>query len=66
MKSLSRVRLFATPWTVTYQTPQATVHGVFQERVLEWVAISFSSEEKGTLLNCRCYHHYGEQYGGSF
>ena len=42
MKSLSRVRLFATPWTVAYQAPQATVHGIFQARILEWVAISFS------------------------
>ena len=42
MKSLSRVRLFATPWTVAYQAPQATVHGLFQARILEWVAISFS------------------------
>ena len=32
----------ATPWTVTYQAPQVTVHEVFQARVLEWVAISFS------------------------
>ena len=24
MKSLSRVRLFATPWTVAYQAPQST------------------------------------------
>ena len=40
MKSLSRVRLFATPWTVAYQAP--VVHGIFQARVLEWVAISFS------------------------
>ena len=32
----------ATRWTVAYQVPQATVHGVFQARVLEWVAISFS------------------------
>ena len=24
VKSLSRVRLFATPWTVTYQAPQPT------------------------------------------
>ena len=34
MKSLSRVRLFATPWTVVYQALQA--------RTLEWAAISFS------------------------
>ena len=39
VKSLSRVRLFVTPQTVAYQ---ATVHGIFQARVLEWVAISFS------------------------
>ena len=41
MKSFSRVPLFVTPWTVAYQAPQ-TVHGVFQARILEWVAISFS------------------------
>ena len=35
VKSLSRVRLFVTPWIVA--------HGIFQARVLEWVAISFSS-----------------------
>ena len=32
----------ATPWTVAYQASQVTAHGVFQARVLEWVAISFS------------------------
>ena len=42
MKLLSPVQLFATPWTVAYQAPQTTVHGVFQARILEWVAISFS------------------------
>ena len=41
VKSLSHVWLFATPWTVAYQAPQF-VHGIFQARVLEWVAISFS------------------------
>ena len=35
----SRVRLFATPWTVARQTPLST--GIFQARTLEWVAISF-------------------------
>ena len=40
VKSLSRVWLFATPWTVAYQAPP--VHGIFQARILEWVAISFS------------------------
>ena len=41
VKSLSHVRLFATPRTVAYQAPPF-VHGIFQVRVLEWVAISFS------------------------
>ena len=33
VKSLSRVRLSATPWT------GASLHGILQARVLEWVAI---------------------------
>ena len=37
VKSLSRVWLFATPWTVA-----SSVHGIFQAIVLEWIAISFS------------------------
>ena len=37
VKLLSRIRLSATPWTVAYHT-----RGIFQARVLEWVAISFS------------------------
>ena len=41
MKSLSRVRLFATPWTAVRQAP-LSVHGIFQARGLEWGAISFS------------------------
>ena len=39
-KSLSRVRLFATPWTAAYQAPPSM--GFFQARVLEWSAIAFS------------------------
>ena len=39
VKSLSPVLLLATPWTVTYQ---ALVHGIFQTRIREWAAISFS------------------------
>ena len=39
VKSLSRVRLFVTPWT-----PGSSVHGIFQARVLESVAFSFSRE----------------------
>ena len=40
VKSLSPIRLFATPWTVAYQAPPSM--RFFQARVLEWVAISFS------------------------
>ena len=36
VKWLSRVRLFATPWT------GSSIHGIFQTRILEWVAVSFS------------------------
>ena len=31
---------FATPWTVAHQAPLSK--GIFQERILEWVAISYS------------------------
>ena len=36
------VRLFVTPWTVA--RPGFSVHGIFQARILEWFAISFSKE----------------------
>ena len=35
VRSLSRVRLFATLWTVAYQAPPS----ILQAGVLEWVAI---------------------------
>ena len=41
VKSLSPVRLFATPWTVAHQAPLSMI---LQARILEWVAISFSRE----------------------
>ena len=51
VKSLSRVRLLATPLTTAYQAPPSmgfsrgsSIHGIFQARVLEWVAIAFSGE----------------------
>jgi len=40
VKSLSRVWPFATPWTVN--PLHCSVHGIFQARILEWVAISFA------------------------
>ena len=46
VKSLSLVRLFATPWTATYQAPPSTGFSInltlTPVRVLEWVAIAFS------------------------
>ena len=35
-QSLSRVRLFAAPWTAARQS---FTHGILQARILEWVAI---------------------------
>ena len=49
--SLSCVQLFATPWTVAYQALRSlSVHGIFQARVLEWVAISFSRKTRPDLF----------------
>ena len=45
MKSFSPVPLFATPWRVC-SLPGSSDHGIFQARVLEWVAISFSRESE--------------------
>ena len=57
MKSLSHGRLLATPWTAAYQgdpmdcsLPGSSVHGIFQARVLEWVAIAFSDMKYLLLL----------------
>ena len=48
-QSLSRVWLFAAPWTVC----SSSVPGIFQARILEWVAISFSRKELGPQI-IRC------------
>ena len=43
VKLLCCVWLFVTPWTVAYQAPPWDEEGkIFQARVLEWIAISFS------------------------
>ena len=51
VKSLNHVRPFVTPWTVA-----SSVHGIFQARILEWVAISFSRGSSGprdrTWVSC--------------
>ena len=38
VKSLSPVGLFVTR---VYSLPHSSIHGIFQARILEWVAISF-------------------------
>ena len=43
VKSLSHVRLLATPWTAAHQAPLSK--GFFQARILEWSAIAFSSRK---------------------
>ena len=42
VKSLSHVQLFANP--MDYSLPGSFVHGIFQARILEWAAISFSRD----------------------
>ena len=39
---LNHVLLSVTPWTVAYQAPLSL--GIFQARVLEWVAMPYSRE----------------------
>ena len=41
-KSLSRVLLFATLWTVAFQAPLSM--GILQAKILEWAAFLFSRE----------------------
>ena len=44
VKSLSHVQPSATSWTpMDCSLPASSVHGIFQARVLQWVAIAFSN-----------------------
>ena len=53
VKSLSRVRLFETPWTAAYQAPPPIG---FSARVLEWGAIAFSNRCEGwTIKKAECW-----------
>ena len=47
MKSLTRVRLVATPWTTNL--PGSSIHGIVQARVLEWDAVFFSEVYLGRV-----------------
>ena len=48
---LSRVRLFANPWTVAHQAPLSM--GILQKRRLEWVVIPTSHSHFGPVLFIR-------------
>ena len=64
---LSRVWLCETPWTVACQAPLSM--GIFQARILEWVAMPFSkgsSQPKDqTLVSCIAGRLYQLSYKGS-
>ena len=44
---LSHVQLFVIPGTAVHGYP---IHGIFQARILEWVAISFPNSQSGHTL----------------
>ena len=60
MKSLSHVRLFVTPWTISL--PGSSIHGIFQARVLERVAISFSRGSSWPRDRTRVSHIVGRRF----
>ena len=60
VKSLSRVQLFVTLWTVAYQAP--TSMGIFQARILEWVAISFSRGSSQPRDQTQVFHVVGRHF----
>ena len=53
VKSQSEVaQSYSTPSDpMDYSLPGSAVHGIFQARVLEWGAISFSAEEQQIVAN---------------
>ena len=62
VKSLSRLRLFVTPWTVAHQAPQSME--ILQARILEWVAISSSRESSRPRDWTRVSHIAGRHFTG--
>ena len=57
VKSLSRVPLFLTPMDCS--APGSCIHGIFQARVLEWVAISYSRISSWPRYQIRVSHIAG-------
>jgi len=60
VKSLSHVRLLATPWTTAYQAPPSM--GFSRQEY--WSGVPLPSPYT-VGSKCKLYSHYGEQYGGS-
>ena len=52
-QSLSHVQLSETLWTVVHRL---SVHGILQAKILEWVAISYSSQG-GTSVSSVQFSH---------
>ena len=52
-----------------YSQPGSSVHGILQARILEWVAISYSSESSqprdGTWVSCTVSRFFTICYSGS-
>ena len=51
MLFISHARLLATRWT-----SGSSIHGIFQARVLEWVAIAFSDLSQFEHINSNMIH----------
>ena len=65
-QSLSRVWLFATPWTVAHQAPLSM--GIFQARIMQWVVMpssrgSSQPRNQTGLLHCRQILNHLSQQG---
>ena len=46
---LGHVQLLATAWTI-YSPPASSVHGIFQARILQWIATSSSMVCSGDIF----------------
>ena len=54
-QSFSYVRLFASPWSVACQNFNS-VNGIFQARIPEWVAISYSRGSSQFKMDSEAWH----------
>ena len=60
VKLLSRVRVFATPWTVACQSPPSM--GFFQALIMAWATISFSRGSSQSRDRTRVSHIAGRLF----